>query len=73
MILERLTDAIGSTPQVRLRSLEQETPGVDTGIAYGWIGAALGVQVALVIKADRCLLAAPGEPACPASRRTERT
>jgi cysteine synthase B len=96
LTLDRLTAAIGCTPQVRLRSLEQETPGVEiwaklewfnpggsvkdraafaifkdalarglvepggkralldatsgnTGIAYSWIGAALGVPVALVM------------------------
>src|SRR5918911_1644517 len=43
---------------VRLRSFEAEAPGVqiwakldwlNTGIAYAWIGAALGVRVALVM------------------------
>ncbi len=95
-ILERLTQAVGNTPQVRLRSLEREAPGVElwaklewfnpggsvkdraalaivtdalargllapggpralldstsgnTGIAYSWIGAALGIRVCLVM------------------------
>ena len=96
MILERLVQSVGNTPQVRLRSLEAEAPGVEiwaklewfnpggsvkdraalsiiqdalargllvpggpralldstsgnTGIAYAWIGAALGLKVSLVM------------------------
>ena len=96
MILDRLVEAVGNTPQVRLASLEREAPGVEiwaklewfnpggsvkdraalsiiwdalargqlapggpralldstsgnTGIAYAWIGAALGLRVSLVM------------------------
>jgi cysteine synthase B len=95
-ILQRLTQAVGNTPQVRLRSLESEVPGIEiwaklewfnpggsvkdraalaiitdaverkliwpggprslldstsgnTGIAYAWIGAALGLSISLVM------------------------
>ena len=93
-VLERLTDAVGRTPLLRLSKLDATTPGVElwakceffnpggsvkdraalrmvsealrdgrlkpgmtlidstsgnTGIAYAWIGAALGVKVALVM------------------------
>ncbi len=96
MIVPSLAEAVGNTPLVRLRSLEEEAPGVEiraklewfnpggsvkdraalaivndaigrglvgkgspralldstsgnTGIAYAWLGAALGVKVALVM------------------------
>lgn len=92
-VLQRLTDAVGRTPLLRLRTLERETPGVElwakceffnpggsvkdraalqiirealergdlpgrtlldstsgnTGVAYAWIGASLGLSVALVM------------------------
>lgn len=66
MILDSLADAVGSTPMVRLRSLEQEAPGVEIWAKLEWFnpGGSVKDRAALEIFRDAVArdLLRPGGP-----------